>query len=140
MRHEDSSIVRTRQQSCSFEGKTIMEKQRWSHLLFLQRGLQYPLSPAVPVKDRPSLNISLHSQSAPLFPLTCAPAGGDLHCAEVVRGFISGGADEVEREAVVGQLQGVRQEPVLQQKRDLKITNHSITAAKGKSSKQRHHT
>ena len=53
---EDSSTVRTIQQSCSFEVKTIKEKQLWSQLLFLQRVPQYLLSPAVPVKDRLSFN------------------------------------------------------------------------------------
>lgn len=45
--------------------------------------------------------------------LTGSPAGGNLHRAQVVRGLVGGGADEVEVEAVVGQLQQLHEQPML---------------------------
>ena len=41
------------------------------------------------------------------------PSGGNLDSAEIVRGLVSGGADEVEGEAVVGQPQQLGHQAVL---------------------------
>ena len=47
-----------------------------------------------------------------------APGGGDLNGAEVVAALVGGGADEVERQAVVGQAEELLQELVLERNKN----------------------